>query len=95
MSIVTGNYATTSTDTFTYGNNIVANASYKIDLENRTVVKANVTPRECWNEYCWDEVEYQTAVEEHIFPEDYEWFFIAIYGITFIVGLVGNLLVSF
>ncbi|KAL8621663.1 hypothetical protein ACOMHN_024634 [Nucella lapillus] len=49
----------------------------------------------CWNEYCWDEAEYQAELEEHIFPQDFEWFFIALYSLTFFVGLVGNVLVCF
>ncbi|XP_025110290.1 orexin receptor type 2-like [Pomacea canaliculata] len=60
------------------------------DVDN---VTSNST--ECWNEYCYSVDEYENAVWEHIYPEDYEWFFIVLYTITFIVGLVGNSLVCF
>ncbi|XP_076462821.1 orexin receptor type 2-like [Babylonia areolata] len=50
---------------------------------------------DCWNEYCWDESEYRAALEEHIFPQDFEWFFIILYALTFFVGLVGNFMVCF
>ena len=59
---------------------------------NNTDDDSNTT--ECWNEYCWDESEYQAELEKHIFPQDFEWFFIALYTITFFVGLTGNFLVS-
>ena len=59
---------------------------------NNTDDDSNTT--ECWNEYCWDESEYQAELEKHIFPQDFEWFFIVLYTITFFVGLTGNFLVS-
>lgn len=50
---------------------------------------------DCWNVYCYDEEEYLNAIEEHIFPKNFEWFFVFLYTVTFIVGLVGNSLVCF
>ncbi|KAK7484040.1 hypothetical protein BaRGS_00024652 [Batillaria attramentaria] len=49
----------------------------------------------CWNEYCYDEEQYLDAIEDHIFPNETEWFFVVLYAITFFVGLIGNSLVCF
>ncbi|KAK7088984.1 orexin receptor type 2-like [Littorina saxatilis] len=94
MAILQSGYSSTTTPSpfpFPFHNNVTAqvanNTHNDSDSGNETT--------ECWNEYCWDESEYTSALEEHIFPKSYEWFFIVLYALTFVVGLVGNFLVCF
>ncbi|GFO45943.1 orexin receptor type 2 [Plakobranchus ocellatus] len=61
---------------------------------NVTGNTTNITS-ECWNEYCWSEEDYDDHILEFVRPKYYEWIFIVIYFITFVVGLVGNALVCF
>ncbi|XP_059140533.1 orexin receptor type 2-like [Physella acuta] len=65
------------------------------NLTTTNTTNSTNTTTECWNEYCWDEDTYYDAIYTHIAPKDYEWFFIILYIVTFIVGLVGNTLVCF
>ena len=50
---------------------------------------------ECTNSYCVDDDEYLDMIRAYTFPTNYEWVLICFYIATFIVGLVGNILVSF
>ena len=90
---------TNTTTTTTVINNNIANAIITTAAHTNVTTTTNNTisndSEECWNEYCWDEAEYRAAVEDHIFPQNYEWFFICLYTLTFLVGLVGNTLVCF
>lgn len=49
----------------------------------------------CYNEYCVSDEEYLDMIQDYIVPKPYEWFFISLFFVTFIVGLVGNFLVIF
>lgn len=41
----------------------------------------------------WTDEEVMNAMYEYIYPRNYEWFFIVVHSVVFVVGLVGNALV--
>lgn len=47
----------------------------------------------CTNEYCISNEDYTDRMWSHVFPTTFEWFFIFMHSLVFIVGLVGNALV--
>lgn len=47
----------------------------------------------CTNDYCVSNDEYIDMIERHIFPSPSEWVLIALHGLVFCIGLVGNALV--
>ncbi|KAK0052134.1 orexin receptor type 2 [Biomphalaria pfeifferi] len=70
-------------------------------MTNLTLLEANATgdnktnTTACWNDYCMDEEAYFDSLADYIQPKHYEWVFVVVYLITFVVGLVGNALVCF
>ena len=65
------------------------------EMTNTTNDSSSSNGSECWNEYCWTEDEYQAMLEAHVFPRPYEWFFVFLYTVIFILGLAGNFLVVY
>lgn len=49
----------------------------------------------CTNDYCVSDEDYRDMIEAFIYPETSEWVLIAVYSITFLVGVTGNFLVCF
>ncbi|XP_012286269.2 orexin receptor type 2 [Orussus abietinus] len=47
----------------------------------------------CTNDYCIPDEDYFVLMEEHIFPDSYDWVFITLHSVVFVGGLVGNALV--
>ena len=47
----------------------------------------------CTNDYCMSDDDYISMIENHIFPNTYEWVMITLHTIVFVIGLVGNALV--
>lgn len=45
------------------------------------------------DESCMSEEDYLDLIEEYIYPTPYEWAFISLHIIVFLVGLIGNALV--
>ncbi|RZF42089.1 hypothetical protein LSTR_LSTR006682 [Laodelphax striatellus] len=47
----------------------------------------------CTNDYCISDEEYYDMIVQHILPSKSEWLLIALHGVVFFVGLIGNALV--
>lgn len=69
-------------------------------MNNTTNTVYNVTgignvTLNCSNEMCISDDDYLDVIEAHVFPKPWEWVLVALYSITFVVGLTGNSLVCF
>jgi hypothetical protein len=62
---------------------------YAVVLSNATEAPES----NCTNDYCIPDEDYIGLIHEHIFPSAYEWVLIALHGVVFVAGLVGNALV--
>ena len=71
----------------------VEEASNEVGIVNLASAHVNGSV-ECTNSYCVDDDEYLDMIRAYIFPTNYEWVLNCFYIATFIVGLVGNFLVS-
>lgn len=72
-------------------------------MENLTNIPENLTgtqvnssvTTQCEDVFCLNDDAYLDYLEDYVYPEDWEWGFIVLYAITFVVGLSGNVLVCF
>lgn len=79
-------------------NSYVTESSANISLEYFTIETTNSTENGttfCRNEYCISDKDYLDRIISYVFPTPFEWSLIAIYFVTFMMGLIGNFLVCF
>jgi len=55
----------------------------------------NVTKMPCLNDLCLSAEDYLDFVEDYVFPKPVEWCLVALYAITFILGITGNSMVCY
>lgn len=63
-------------------------------MEGTTISPENAT-EDCKNDYCVSDEDYIEMILAWLFPSPFQWFLIIVYFCVFLVGIVGNFLVSF